>query len=187
MNTKSESEPRALTSPAQVLEFWRSAGPRHWFSKDAAFDAEFRARCLSLHEQAAARKLEAWLDAPESALALVLLLDQLPRNAFRDDPRSYATDPLALEYADAAIAAGFDRQVDAQLRFFFYLPFEHSELLAEQERSVALHEAIGFVQYAHEHRDIIRRFGRFPHRNRVLGRESTAEERAFLAQGGFGG
>lgn len=177
----------ALHEPAQVVAFWRDAGPPRWFSKDTAFDAEFRARCLALHERAAARELEPWLDTPEGALALVLLLDQLPRNAFRDSPRTFATDPLAREYADAAIARGHDAQVDPKLRFFFYLPFEHSEDMVDQERSVALHQAIGFEEYALHHRDIIRRFGRFPHRNRVLGRESTQAELAYLAEGGFGG
>jgi uncharacterized protein (DUF924 family) len=177
----------ALHTPAQVVAFWREAGMPRWFGKDAAFDAEFRAKCLALHERAAARELEAWLDTPEGALAVVLLLDQLPRNAFRDSPRTYATDPLAREYAETAIARGFDAQVDPALRFFFYLPFEHSEDMADQERSVALHQAIGFEEYAIHHRDIIQRFGRFPHRNKVLGRDSTAEELAFLEQGGFGG
>lgn len=176
-----------LHTAEQVVAFWRAAGMQRWFNKDAAFDAEFRAKCLPLHERAAARELNLWLDTPDGALALVLLLDQLPRNAFRDSPRTFATDSLAREYADAAIARGHDARVDPALRFFFYLPFEHSEDLADQERSVALHQAIGFEEYALHHRDIIQRFGRFPHRNRVLGRESTAQELAYLEQGGFGG
>jgi uncharacterized protein (DUF924 family) len=177
----------ALTTPDQVVAFWRDSGPQRWFAKDPAFDRDFLAKCGELHEQAAAGGLEVWLRAATPALALVLLLDQFPRNAFRDSPRMFATDALARTCAAAAIAAGFDTQVEAALRMFFYLPLEHSESLADQERSVQLHEAIGFTQYAIEHRDIIRRFGRFPHRNRVLGRPSTAEEQAFLEQGGFGG
>jgi uncharacterized protein (DUF924 family) len=177
----------AFSTPHEVVCFWREAGPARWFAKDAAFDAAFRASCLALHERAAAAELASWLAEPESALSLVLLLDQLPRNAFRDSPRMFASDALARSYADVAIASGFDTQVEPALRMFFYLPLEHSESLAHQERSVQLHEAIGFTQYALEHRDIIRRFGRFPHRNGVLGRESTKEELAFLEQGGFGG
>ena len=180
-------DPTVLTGPDQVVAFWHQAGPERWFAKDEAFDRAFHASCLALHEQAAARKLESWLAKSASALALVLLLDQFPRNAFRDSPRMFASDALARSYADAAIASGFDTEVEPALRMFFYLPLEHSESLADQERSVQLHEAIGFTQYAIEHRDIIARFGRFPHRNRVLGRESTAQELAFLEQGGFGG
>ena len=173
--------------PAEVVEFWRKAGPARWFMKSDEFDREFRSCCLTLHEQAAAGELETWLASPERALALVLLLDQFPRNSFRDSPRMYATDPLARRYADVALRAGFDQQVESALRFFFYLPFEHSESLDDQERSVRLHEAIGFTDYAYHHREIIRRFGRFPHRNQVLGRPSTAAEEAFLEAGGFRG
>ena len=119
--------------------------------------------------------------------ALVLLLDQFPRNAFRDTVRMYATDPMARDVANAAIERGYDNLVDPQLRFFFYLPFAHSESLADQDRSVELHERIAFTEHAIGHRDIVKRFGRFPHRNGILGRPSTAEELAFLKEGGFGG
>lgn len=117
----------------------------------------------------------------------MILLDQFPRNAFRGSARMFATDGQARDVASRAIDAGHDRAVAPELRMFFYLPFEHSESLDDQDRSVALHEAIGFTKYAIEHRDIIQRFGRFPHRNAVLGRESTPEERAFLEGGGFSG
>src|SRR5689334_6007707 len=176
-----------LNEAGQVVDFWRSAGPQRWFTKDPAFDREFSDKCLRLHERALAGELDAWGDTAPGALALVLLLDQLPRNAFRDTARMFASDEQALRQAERAIEAGFDRAVDPALRFFFYLPFEHSERIEDQERSVALHEAIGFTQWAYEHRDIIRRFGRFPHRNQVLGRATTAEERAFLEAGGFRG
>jgi uncharacterized protein (DUF924 family) len=173
--------------PSQVVEFWRTAGPTRWFRKSEDFDREFCARCLSLHERAATGQLEDWTSSAEGALALVLLLDQFPRNAFRDTPRMFASDVLARRYADLALQAGFDGQVDAALRFFFYMPFEHSEQLEDQKRSMALHEAIGFTEYAALHHDIIQRFGRFPHRNRLLGRETTPDEQAFLDAGGFRG
>jgi uncharacterized protein (DUF924 family) len=171
-----------------LVEFWSAAGPRKWFSKDEAFDTALRERFLPLHERGARGELAAWRGLAESALALVLLLDQFPRNAFRGTARMFATDPIARDEADRAISAGFDRQVSPLLRVFFYLPFEHSESLADQERSVALQQDMQeLLRYALEHRDIIARFGRFPHRNAVLGRESSAEELAFLDAGGFAG
>ena len=112
---------------------------------------------------------------------------EIPRNAFRDTAQMFATDALARDYAAHAIAQGFDRQVDPDLRMFFYLPYEHSENLDDQHKSVALHETIDFKEYAVEHRNIIQRFGRFPHRNAVLGRPSTAAEQAYLDAGGFSG
>lgn len=174
-------------SPTDVVAFWRDAGPERWFTKDDTFDATFRDRFLRTHEIAAAGALESWLDDHEGALALLILLDQFPRNAFRGTARMYATDPLARTYAARAIEHGHDGRVDPALRFFFYLPFAHSESLDDQDRSVALHEGIHDTKHALGHRDIVVRFGRFPHRNEVLGRESTPEERAFLDAGGFGG
>jgi uncharacterized protein (DUF924 family) len=177
----------STTTAAEVVTFWREAGPSRWFSKSDAFDAEFRERFLAAHEDAAAGRLESWTLSAEGALALVVLLDQFPRNSFRGTARMYATDPLALAQAERAIEAGFDEQVDPNLRFFFYLPFEHSERMEDQDRSLTLHERIGFAEYAGHHRDIIRRFGRFPHRNAVLGRTTTPEEQEFLDGGGFAG
>ncbi len=174
--------------PEDVVGFWRAAGMEKWFGKDPAFDRDFRERFLALHERAAAGELEAWNASPEGALALMILLDQFPRNAFRDTPRMYATDALARRYADAAVSAQLDRQVELDLRRFFYLPFSHSESLVDQERSVTLHEErLGSLARSAHHRDIIRRFGRFPHRNAILGRTSSAEERAYLEAGGFQG
>jgi uncharacterized protein (DUF924 family) len=174
--------------PAQELvSFWANAGRERWFSKDPAFDAELKQRFLALHEQAALGELDDYLDTPTGSLALVLLLDQFPRNAFRGTPRMFDTDLEARMAADRALARGHDERVPDALRVFFYLPFEHSEDLADQERSVDLQDGMAEQPWAIEHRDIIRRFGRFPHRNAVLGRESSAEEEAFLAQGGFGG
>ncbi len=177
------TDPRAL----ELVTFWSEAGMAKWFTKDPAFDRELTERFLDLHERAAGGELDAWESEPTGALALMILLDQLPRNAFRGTARMFATDPLARAIADRAIERGHDRAVAPELRMFFYLPFEHSESLTDQARSVALHEAIGFTEYAIEHRDIIARFGRFPHRNAVLGRTSTPEEQAFLDGGGFSG
>lgn len=170
-----------------IVRFWRDAGPAKWFAKDDAFDAELRARFLDEHFAAARREREAQLDDADGALALILLLDQVPRNVFRDSAHAFATDPLAREYAQRALDAGFDTTVDPALRIFFYLPFEHSEALADQDRTVALCEALGdatYLKYAEAHRDVIRRFGRFPHRNRALARVNTAEEQVWLDAGG---
>lgn len=170
-----------------ILAFWRNASPSKWFAKDSAFDAELRDRFLDEHFAAARREREHLLDTPDGALALILLLDQVPRNVFRDSAHAFATDPLALAYARRAIDAGFDTRVDPALRVFVYLPLEHSEDLADQDRCVALCEAMGdanYLKYAEAHRDVIRRFGRFPHRNRALARESTPEESAWLEAGG---
>ncbi len=177
----------AVRSPTDVVTFWRDAGPERWFTKDDAFDASFRDRFLRTHEVAATGALETWLDDHEGALALMVLLDQFPRNAFRQTARMYATDPLARQGADRAIRLGHDGRVDPALRFFFYLPFAHSESLADQDRSVELHELIYDTKHAIGHREVIRRFGRFPHRNTILGRETTPDERAFLDEGGFAG
>lgn len=176
-----------MSTTHAILAFWRNAGPAKWFAKDAAFDDELRARFLDEHFAAARREREHLLDTPDGALALILLLDQVPRNVFRDSAHAFAADPLALAYALRAIDAGFDTQVDPALRVFVYLPLEHSEDLADQDRCVALCEAMGdanYLKYAEAHRDVIRRFGRFPHRNRALARESTPEEQAWLEAGG---
>ncbi len=172
-----------------VSNFWRVAGPARWFAKDAAFDTEFSQRFMGLHEAAARGELQPWLSQPESALALLILLDQFPRNCFRGTPRMYATDPAARQAANQAIAQGHDLQIEPDLRLFLYLPFSHAEALADQERAVALQTPLGpeILRHAEGHRAIIRRFGRFPHRNAILGRTSTAEELAFLAEGGFAG
>ena len=176
-----------LPTPGEVVAFWRDAGPSLWFKGGAAFDARCRDVLGEAHMAAARRELEHWPQDAEGALALVLLLDQIPRNIFRDSAHAFATDGLARLHADAAIAAGLDLQVDPSLRLFFYMPFEHSEVLADQERSVALFEALGdpdFLGYARRHLEPIARFGRFPHRNPMLGRHTTADEQAYLDAGG---
>lgn len=175
---------------AEILSFWRKAGPEKWFDEDEDLDHTIRARFLALHEAAARGELAAWEDGADGALALLILLDQFSRNMFRDSARAFATDPLARAVADRALARGFDRATEATMRPFFYLPFMHSELLADQDRCLRLHEALGEagqVKWAKLHRDIVEKFGRFPHRNRLLGRTTTPDEQAFLDGGGFGG
>jgi uncharacterized protein (DUF924 family) len=177
-------------SPIDVLAFWRAAGPPKWFKKDSTFDAEILARFAAVWRTAAAGLLSTWEAAPESALALTIVLDQFPRNMFRGQARAFETDALARAVADRAIGRGFDQAVPKSERTFFYLPFEHAENLADQERAVALLRATGdadLLKWAELHADIIRRFGRFPHRNLALGRATTTEEQEFLDAGGFAG
>jgi uncharacterized protein (DUF924 family) len=174
----------------EVVSFWREAGPDKWFVRDSEFDHTIRLRFLATHEAAVRGEFAGFEETAEGALALVILLDQFPRNMFRADPRAFATDPLARAVAHRALALGFDRATDQTMRPIFYLPFMHSELLAEQDRSVELHEAFGDAEllgYAQRHRDIVAKFGRFPHRNQALGRTTTAVEEAFLDGGGFAG
>ena len=177
-------------TPESIVAFWTEAGPPRWFKKDPAFDAEISERFLATHEAAAEGRLADWEKSASGALAMMLLLDQFPRNMFRDSGRAFATDPQALALAKRAIGRGFDLQVAPQMRAFFYLPFMHAEDLIEQNRGVTLYRTAGDSdgeKWAQLHADIIRRFGRFPHRNAVLGRVTTPEEKAFLDGGGFSG
>jgi len=183
----------APTSPAEaraVVDFWRAAGPQRWFKKDDAFDAEFKSRFEAAHHAAARGELDHWAASAEGALAQILLLDQFPRNAWRGSGHMFATDGKARAVARAAVDAGLDRGIeDASLRAFFYMPFMHSEEVSDLDRCVQLCAAIDTdnLRFAEHHREIVRRFGRFPHRNAVLGRTSTPEEEKFLAEGGFSG
>jgi uncharacterized protein (DUF924 family) len=183
-----------MATPHDVIGFWTHAGPAKWFRGGYSFDEAIRLRFEPVHHACARGEHDDWAGTPEGALALVICLDQFPRNLYRNSPHAYATDPKARAVARAAIAEDFDTQVDPSLRSFFYLPFEHSEDPADQALSVALCEAFrddtgddGFLKWAKDHHDIIARFGRFPHRNACLGRETTAEEQAFLDEGGFSG
>jgi uncharacterized protein (DUF924 family) len=187
-NAADKAETTSLDAVA-VVEFWREAGPSMWFAKDPAFDRRFRERFALLYEAAARDELRDWLKTPKGALALVLLLDQYPRNSFRGTPRMYATDTLAREVTGQAIEAGHDRTVSNDLAKFFYLPYAHSENLTDQDRGVALVRRLGEPDLAHaeHHRDIIRRFGRFPHRNPILGRAMKPEEQRYLDEGGYKG
>lgn len=177
-------------TPGEVIAFWREAGPTRWFNPANDFDALCRERFLPTYERAASGELNEWELSPDGALALLILLDQLPRNMFRGERRSWATDAPALLVAERALDKGFDQKVEADMRRFFALPFTHAEDLPTQERSVRLYEEAGDadgLEWGRHHRDIIARFGRFPHRNAILGRESTPEEMAFLAEDGFRG
>ncbi|QUD90000.1 DUF924 family protein [Phenylobacterium montanum] len=183
-----------MTTPADVIGFWTKAGPARWFDKSDAFDQEIRERFEAAHHAAARGEFAGWGETAEGALALLLLLDQFPRNLFRGSAHAFATDPLARRIAERAIAAGHDLATGVQLRQFFYLPFEHSEALADQDRCLelmlGLDRATGdedWSKWANIHRDIIVRFGRFPHRNTAFGRQTTPEEQAFLDSGGFKG
>lgn len=172
----------------KVIDFWR-ASEANWFAKDDDFDRRFRDGFMDLHMQAATRAFDDWAQTAEGALALLILLDQFPRNVFRGTGHMYATDPLARHYARLSLKAGHPEAVEESLRLFFALPFAHSEDLADQDISVSLYHkyATKFAEHGEGHRDIVRRFGRFPHRNAILGRETTLEEAAFLAEGGFSG
>jgi uncharacterized protein (DUF924 family) len=178
------------TTPADILSFWRDAGRDRWYRCDDAFDTQVRARYLELWRKASAGGLSSWEASDDGALALTIVLDQFPRNMFRGDATTYASDPLAREVAARAIARGVDRRIEPALLEFLYMPFMHSEHLPDQLRCVELFRCTENAEnlgYAERHADIIRRFGRFPHRNRILGRPTTPEEQAFLDAGGFSG
>jgi uncharacterized protein (DUF924 family) len=182
-----ETTTAARATAQEVVGFWRDAGAQAWFNGGEAFDRQCESRFLDAHLAAARREREDWLQDADGALALLILLDQIPRNVFRGSGHAFATDGLAREYATRALAAGHDVAFEPMLRAFFYLPFEHSEDIADQRRSVALFEALGaelYTKYAIEHLQTIERFGRFPHRNRALGRTSSAGEQAWLDAGG---
>jgi uncharacterized protein (DUF924 family) len=183
------NESAMTTNPAAhaLLDYWFSESARqHWFNPADEFDHDLARRYGDLHRQATDGTLDAWADTPAGALALVILLDQCSRNLQRGDAAAYANDGHARRVARDAIARGFDRQLEDSHRAFLYLPFMHSESLADQDYSVRLFAAAGLdhTRYALHHRNIIRRFGRFPHRNKILGRENTPEETAYLAAEG---
>ena len=171
-----------------ILRFWFDEHPKDWFVKNPSFDAQVRSRFLPLHEAAAAGRLAHWADEGSSCLALVIVLDQFPRNMFRGEARAFATDSLAHAAARVILERGWDKQMTQPEQLFAYLPFEHSESLADQNLACELMKDFGEEQlrYAVRHREIIQRFGRFPHRNGILGRESTAAEIEFLKQPGSG-
>lgn len=187
------------SSPAEVLDFWfgKEGEPGYggfrdeWFQKDEAFDREVTDRFGGLYERAAAGDLDGWQNEPEGSLALVILLDQFPRNMFRGDARTHATDGKALTAAKHAIERALDRELPAFQKMFLFMPFMHAEGVEDQRRSVELFEGLArepggpdVVEYAVGHREIVERFGRFPHRNAILGRETTPEEAEFLTQPG---
>lgn len=186
-----------MVTHLEVLQFWfgepRGARRKPWFEKEPAFDAGIRKRFLPLYEALARGEHEDWLDEAGRCLARIVVLDQFPRNMFRGTPRAFATDLLALHAARHAVSRGYDHGLLPVERLFIYLPFEHSEALEDQERACELcHPLAAFAEtddayrYALAHRDIVARFGRFPHRNAILGRASTPEELEFLEQPGSG-
>jgi uncharacterized protein (DUF924 family) len=187
------------SSPAEVLAFWFGGEGEpgygefrsQWFQKDEAFDREVTDRFAGLYDEAAAGELDGWREEAESCLALVIVLDQFPRNMFRGDARTHATDGKALDAAKYAIEQALDRELPPFQRMFLYMPFMHAEDARDQRISVGLFEGLAgeaggpdVVEYAVGHRDIVERFGRFPHRNALLGRETTPEEAEFLTQPG---
>jgi uncharacterized protein (DUF924 family) len=188
-----------MSQVQEILEFWfgKPDEPEYgknrkvWFTKNPKFDQEVRSRFLSVYQQAAAGQLDGWKTSPLGCLALIILLDQFPRNMFRGQPQAFATDSQALAYAQHAVAHGFDSQLLPIQRLFVYMPFEHSENIEHQRQCVELFSALednpecaSGVDYAHRHLKVIDRFGRFPHRNEILGRETTPEEAEFLKQPG---
>ncbi len=177
-------------TPRDVLDFWFAAGEEKWFAKDDEFDADIAARFGDAHEAAKKGAFDHWAETPQGALALIILLDQFSRNLFRGSPLSFAADEKALALANDAVARGLDMEMPGAVRHWFYLPFEHSEDMADQMRCIELCQRSGLdesVKWAKVHADIIARFGRFPHRNAVLGRQTTPDEQAFLDGGGFAG
>lgn len=173
-----------IKTAQDVLDFWFSPDMEpHWFAKSDAIDARIRDQFAATYEAAHRRELDHWAETPDGALALIVVLDQFPRNIFRGTGRAFESNDIALDHARAAVDAGFDQNLDTRQRAFLYLPFEHSEDLPDQTRSVELFEALGdpgYLDYAVQHRDIIQKFGRFPHRNAALDRQNTPDEDEFL-------
>jgi len=179
-----------ILDPQVIVDFWREAGPEKWFEKDEAFDETIRQRFGDLYERAALGDLDSWAEEPNGALALILLLDQFPRNMFRGSPRMYAIDAKAAQIARASLDAGDAEHLPDDVNQFLVLPLMHSESRADHDACVAWMDRIGTEEnrkFARHHREIIEQFGRFPHRNSLLGRETTAEERKFIAECGFTG
>ncbi|WP_048649192.1 DUF924 family protein [Nitratireductor soli] len=177
--------------PEDVLTFWfDELTPEDWYTGKEEIDAAIRARFLPLYETMKRDQPRTMLSEPRAALAAIIVFDQFPRNIFRRQPAAFGTDQLAMGLSSNAVDRGFDDGMSMAQKQFMYMPFMHSEVLADQERSVMLFGGLGnedSLKYAIEHRDIVARFGRFPHRNRVLGRESSAEEEAFLKEhAGYG-
>ena len=177
-------------NPNDILHFWRAAGPTKWFKHDRPFDEAIRLKFEPVHHAAARGEYDKWAENPESALALLILLDQFPRNLYRGSGHAFATDGKARAVARAATAAGFHAAVELGLRQFFVLPFEHSEDLADHAVAERLAKSLNdpdLIRWAALHRDIVARFGRFPHRNAAMGRVTSATEQEFLDEGGFAG
>jgi len=182
-----------MVGPEEILKFWLDeAGPGKWYVQEEALDEEIRRRFLTTWEAVGEGRFSLWLTYPSGVLAYIILADQFPRNMFRGDPRSFATDRAAITAAKAAIAKGWDMKIDEPARQFFYLPLMHSECVTDQDRCVRLmlermpKTGANNMTHARAHREVIRQFGRFPYRNAVLGRCPTRQERTYLAEGGYG-
>lgn len=180
-----------MVGPQDILEFWLDVcGPKKWFAQDDALDQTIRDRFEPTWQAATEGKFALWLTYPGGVLAYVILTDQFPRNMFRGTDKAFCTDRAALTAAKSAIAKGWDLRIDPPARQFFYMPLEHSENLSDQDRAVRLTcermDDADFMLHARAHREVIRMFGRFPHRNATLGRKSTAAEQAYLDGGGYG-
>lgn len=182
-----------MSEPEEVLAFWLDeVGPKGWYGGGEALDQTIRERFLQTWEQARSGALSLWLTYPTGALAYIIVTDQFPRNMFRDDPRAFSTDRVALATAKCAVKKGWDMRVDEPARQFFYLPMMHSENLADQDRCVRLmltrmpESGASNLLHAKVHREVIRQFGRFPYRNSALSRKSTAPEAEFAEEGGYG-
>lgn len=179
-----------ICAPEEVYSFWfERCGREKWFQSTLSLDEEIRERFRDTHLALAGGVIGSWHASPKNRLAAVIVLDQFPRNIYRNTPLAFATDGLALREAKLAIDAGADRLVDRECRAFFYMPFEHAEDIAAQKQSVTLFQALGdadYLDYAIRHHDVIASFGRFPHRNAIIGRASTAAELEYLAKPGAG-
>ena len=179
-----------IVAPRDVTTFWfDELEEQNWFEKNEEIDRAIRDRFMDTHLALSAHIPQEWRSTSETILALIIVLDQFPRNIFRNSPHAFATDPLALREAALAIEKGFDLQTPEERRLFVYLPFEHSERIEDQRRSVALFETLNdenLIKYALAHREVIEKYGRFPHRNAILGRVSTPEEEDYLSQPGSG-
>ncbi|SIS92265.1 Uncharacterized conserved protein, DUF924 family [Roseivivax lentus] len=181
-----------MTGPDEILNFWLDeVGPKGWYEQDDALDASIRERFLPVWEEAMEGRFALWLTHPSGVLAYIILLDQFPRNMFRGSPRAFSSDTVARAAAKQAVRREWDRKIDPPARQFFYLPMMHSENLSDQEQCIRLvkermPEAESTLLHARVHREVIRRFGRFPYRNDALSRTSTAAETAFIEEGGYG-
>lgn len=179
-----------VTRPEEVLEFWANAGPKKWFAKDTEFDVQIKQQFGTTHDHARNDKLFKWLDTPDNTLALVIVLDQFSRNLFRNDIKTYAQDEQCVAIVHHAMANGFDRKMRHDIGMFMYMPLMHSENISDQKLCLKEMEHLELkeqAQYAKHHLGIIEKFGRFPHRNEILGRTTTSAEQAFLEEGGFSG
>ena len=176
--------------PDEVMNFWAKAGSEKWWAKNDEFDAQIKQKFDTTHTYANTGRLDDWIETPDTTLAFVIVLDQFSRNMFRNDARAFAQDKQCVAIVRSAIANGFDRKLRSDIGMFIYLPLMHSENISDQEQCLIEMERLKLeneIYHAKLHLNIIKKFGRFPHRNSILGRKTTPEEQAFLEDGGFAG